>query len=192
MAPLKKPEPLKVSCTSSDCDNDLHCFKAARSMSKTDRGKCRTCNADLVDWDRVHNRSIRDVEYTFGVLKYEMIRHHFFHAEIDQRAINHARRKGRLKLKDAIRSRLEKYLAPAKPVRDGQQTPFSGNSVFYAQHATACCCRKCLEYWHGIPKGRPLTEEELEYCLRLIELFLEERLPDLQEHPVRVPPIRSI
>jgi exodeoxyribonuclease V alpha subunit len=35
-----------------------------------------------------------------------------------------------------------------------------GHPVFIAQHATGTCCRDCLEKWHGIPKGRPLSEEE--------------------------------
>ena len=36
----------------------------------------------------------------------------------------------------------------------------SGHPVFIAQHATATCCRSCLQKWYGIPKGRALTEEE--------------------------------
>ena len=188
---LKKPEPLKISCTATDCENDLHCFKATRGMSKDERGKCRACSADLVDWKRVHKKSIKDAAYTFEALKNETIRHHFFHTPIDQHAINHARRKGRVKLAEAARSRVEKCLAPAEPKRDGRQTPFAGNTIYYAQHATACCCRTCLEYWHDIPKGRPLTAAEIEYCSQLIDLFIDERLPNLENDPVRVPPIRK-
>jgi hypothetical protein len=51
-------------------------------------------------------------------------------------------------------------LAPAAPRNDGRQTPMRGHPVFTAQHATATCCRKCLARWHGIPAGRPLTDEE--------------------------------
>lgn len=191
MAPLNKPAPLKISCTDTDCEHDLHCFKAARGMAADDRGKCRTCNADLVNWDRVHSRKIKDAKYTFDALRNEKIRHHFFHTPIDQRAKNHALRKGRVKMSDAIRSRLEKYLATAEPYRDGQQTPFEGNTIFYAQHATACCCRTCLDYWHDIPKGRALTEKELEYCVQLIELYMDERFPDIGPDPVKVPPMRN-
>jgi Domain of unknown function (DUF4186) len=68
--------------------------------------------------------------------------------------------------------RLSKYLAVAEPPRDGRQTPLEGNAIYYAQHATATCCRTCLEYWHHIPKGRPLTPEELDYFATLIDLFL--------------------
>ena len=35
-------------------------------------------------------------------------------------------------------------LAPAFPLRDGKQTPMKGHPVFIAQHATATCCRTCL------------------------------------------------
>lgn len=42
---------------------------------------------------------------------------------------------------DFIRQRL----APAAPINDGKQTPMRGHPVFIAQHATATCCRGCLE-----------------------------------------------
>jgi hypothetical protein len=188
MAEFKKPPPLKITCTSSDCSNDLHCFKVTQKMAKEDRGRCRTCGADLVDWKRLHRRKISDAKYTFEALQHELIRHHFFHETIDDGAVAHARRKGRIRLKEAVQNRLERYLAPAAPVRDGFQTPFTGNAIYYAQHATACCCRTCLEYWHNIPKGRALTEHELQYCEAIIDLFLRLRLPDLKDEPEKVPP----
>ena len=51
---------------------------------------------------------------------------------------------------------LAKRLAPTAPHKDGKQTPYRGHPVFVAQHATATCCRSCLQRWHGIPKGREL------------------------------------
>ena len=56
---------------------------------------------------------------------------------------------------DFIRQRL----APAEPMNDGKQTPMRGHPVFIAQHATATCCRGCLEKWHAIPHGRALSEQ---------------------------------
>lgn len=182
--------PLDVKCTSADCENELHCFKQLKKMTEDQRGKCRYCGADLVDWDRVHVRNFADVSYTFAALKHEMIRHVFFHSEIDERAVRHAQRKGRIQLKEAARHRLSKYLAPAEPPRDGRQTPFRGNTIFYAQHATATCCRTCLEYWHNVPKGRELTAEERAYCEALVDCFLDERLPDLADEPIKVPSMR--
>jgi hypothetical protein len=59
-------------------------------------------------------------------------------------------------------------LAPAEPVKDGRQTPYRGHPVFVAQHATATCCRTCLDRWHGIPKGRELTPAEQAYVVDVI------------------------
>ena len=187
MTEFKKPEPLKLTCTAVDCENDLHCFKQLKKMTSDQRGKCRACEADLVDWSRLKQRDLNDAAHTFEALQHELIRHHFFHKEIDEGADRHARRKGRLALFEAVETRLTKYLAPAKPPRDGYQTPLTGNAIYYAQHATATCCRTCLEYWHAIPKGRPLTAEEFGYCQALIELFLDQRLPGLSESPTKVP-----
>jgi hypothetical protein len=63
-------------------------------------------------------------------------------------------------------------LAPAEPRNDGRQTPMRGHPVFVAQHATATCCRGCLQKWHQIPAGRPLEEAEIDYVLRVIEAWL--------------------
>jgi Domain of unknown function (DUF4186) len=187
MAEFQKPPPLDIKCTSTDCDNDLHCFKQLKKMTPDQRGKCRVCGADLVDWKRLHGRDKNDAAHTFAALQHELIRHHFFHRPVDDKALRHARRKGRIALGQAARDRLGKNLAVAEPPRDGRQTPLEGNMIYYAQHATATCCRTCLEYWHDIPKGRPLTREEFDYCATLVDLFLEEKLPDLADGPIKVP-----
>ena len=184
--------PLDIKCTSADCENELHCFKQLKKMTGEQRGKCRYCGAELVDWDRLHVRDVGDVAYTFAALKNEMIRHYFFHKEIDEKALRHAQRKGRILLKQAVRYRLAKYLAPAEPARDGRQTPLEGNAIFYAQHATATCCRTCLEYWHDIPKGQELSTEERAYCVALVYCFLDERLPELADRPIRVSNMRRV
>ena len=53
----------------------------------------------------------------------------------------------------------------------------SGNAIYYAQHATATCCRRCVEYWHGIRRGRKLTEREVGYLAELVMVFVRERVP---------------
>ena len=68
---------------------------------------------------------------------------------------------------------LAQRLAPAAPRKDGKQTPYRGHPVFVAQHATATCCRTCLERWHGIPKGRELTAAEQEYAVEVICRWIE-------------------
>ena len=187
MAEFEIPPPLDIRCTSTDCENDLHCFKQLKRMTPDERGKCRACGADLIDWERIHRRDNADAAHTFSALKYELIRHHFFHRPVDNIAMRHAQRKGRLRLKEAARHRLNKYLAPAAPARDGRQTPLEGNAIYYAQHATATCCRTCLEYWHDIPKGQGLTQQEFEYCVALVDLFLDEKLPGLADEAIHVP-----
>jgi hypothetical protein len=67
---------------------------------------------------------------------------------------------------------IEKRLAPAEPRNDGKQTPMRHHPVFIAQHATATCCRGCLEKWHRIPKGRPLSEAEQRYVVEVIGAWL--------------------
>lgn len=71
---------------------------------------------------------------------------------------------------------IEKRLASAEPTNDGKQTPFRGHPVFVAQHATACCCRGCLERWHRIPIGRPLTSDEKAYVANVLERWLGEEI----------------
>ena len=70
------------------------------------------------------------------------------------------------------RDLIAKRLAPAEPRNDGKQTPWRNHPVFVAQHATATCCRGCLEKTHEIAKGHALTAEELAYVLRVIERWL--------------------
>lgn len=59
-------------------------------------------------------------------------------------------------------------LSDTSKVIDGKQTPTKGHPVFVAQHATATCCRECLNKWHKIPKNRLLTEDETNQVVGLI------------------------
>lgn len=70
---------------------------------------------------------------------------------------------------------IEKRLAPAFPVNDGKQTPWRNHPVFVAQHATATCCRGCLQKWHQIPKGKALTAEEQGYIVEVIGAWLSQQ-----------------
>ena len=154
-------------------------------------GSCIYCGVNLVDWERVHTRDLGDVSYTFEAMKHEYVRHQFWHNELDQRAINYARRKGRIGMRAAAENRIRKTVSPAENPYDGRQTPWDSNALCYAQHATATCCRRCLEEWHNIPRGRELTDEEIAYCTELIMLYVDERLPYLTEEGEKVPPIRE-
>jgi hypothetical protein len=67
-------------------------------------------------------------------------------------------------------------LAPADPRNDGRQTPWGNHPVFVAQHATATCCRGCLEKTHGIAKGEAFTPDQTAYVLRVIERWLQSQV----------------
>lgn len=67
-------------------------------------------------------------------------------------------------------------LAPAQPRNDGRQTPMKNHPVFIGQHATATCCRGCLNKWHRIAKGRPLSEKEVEFVVDLIMAWIERQM----------------
>ncbi len=67
-------------------------------------------------------------------------------------------------------------LAGVNILNDGKQTPYKGHPVFIGEHATATCCRGCLEKWHHIPKDRVLTEEEIAYVVNVIMTWIKNDL----------------
>jgi len=64
-------------------------------------------------------------------------------------------------------------LSPAHPLNDGKQTPMHGHPAFKGMHATACCCRGCLEKWYKIPQGKELTESQQAKIVNLILAWIE-------------------
>ena len=86
--------------------------------------------------------------------------------------LDYLRRKGLVVVLEHAADFIEKRLAAALPARDGKQTPMRHHPVFIAQHATATCCRGCLQKWHAIPKGRALASEEKAYILGVIKTWL--------------------
>lgn len=89
-------------------------------------------------------------------------------------------RKGLPVVLEHARTLIAERLAPAEPANDGRQTPLRGHPVFVAQHATATCCRGCLSKWHFIAKGRPLSDEEIDYVVGVLERWLAMDLPSSQ------------
>jgi len=61
---------------------------------------------------------------------------------------------------------------------DGKQTPMKGHPVFIAQHATATCCRGCIEKWHKISKNKELDDQEIEYLVGLIMFWINIQMMD--------------
>lgn len=71
---------------------------------------------------------------------------------------------------------INQRIAPASITNDGKQTPMHGHPVFIAQHATATCCRNCLEKWHKISKGKKLKKEQIDYIVRVIIKWIDKEL----------------
>lgn len=196
MSKKRELKRLKISCSRAECDKNLHCFQRTRKMSKFPQGRCQKCGASLVNWGRVQKRDPTDVKNTFQSLKYEWIRHHYWEEPLTQRLINYSRRKGRRGLAVSVESRIRQSVGKPRSqlFRDGTQTPFEGSGetiVTRAQHAVACCCRKCIEYWHGIPVEKQLEEEHIAYFRRLVMMYIDDRLPNLANDGKHVPPIRK-
>lgn len=96
--------------------------------------------------------------------------------KLKEKDINYVRDKGidiiRQHAYNFINDRLKGY-----PVlNDGKQTPMKGHPVFIAQHACACCCRGCLNKWHGIDKDKELSRNEINYIVELIMTWIKSQL----------------
>ena len=81
--------------------------------------------------------------------------------------------KGMDKIREHAYDFINKRLAIKEPLNDGKQTPMRGHPVFIAQHATATCCRGCLEKWHHIKKGKELNQAEIDYVVNIIMKWIE-------------------
>lgn len=173
----------KIRCTMSACDDGLHCYKLTQRLAKVlGPGTCRECRRPLVSLDRTGRRDLADIDHTFAALQTEAIRHYFWHVPFGPKALSYAQRAGRRALHERIAKRIRSRIGAAQPFRDGTQTPIDNaraDALDFALHAIAACCRTCAGYWHGLPKGRPLTESEIGYLSELARRYLDARLPDL-------------
>jgi hypothetical protein len=78
---------------------------------------------------------------------------------------------GPAKLRRHAQELVASRLAPAFPRNDGKQTPYRGHPVFVAQHATATCCRSCLQRHHAVEPGSELTPEQQDYVVHCMAVF---------------------
>jgi hypothetical protein len=179
---MAETTPLKISCVDSACDADLHCFRPKRGATDDQRGRCRDCGADLVDWETVHQRDISQIGALFAELPKELVRHHFWHVDIPDEVLRRARRYRREVIADRTAGAIHTRVGPpaSELGRDGMQTPgpHSDNAQVYfmGMHATACCCRKCMEYWHGIPREQRLTADDERYFAALVWAYVCQRM----------------
>ena len=84
--------------------------------------------------------------------------------------------KGMNKIEEHAYDFINKRLKPAFIENDGKQTPMRGHPVFIGQHATATCCRGCLEKWHHIPKGVELTNNQVDYVVKIIMEWIKREM----------------
>ncbi len=117
------------------------------------------------------------VRETLGRLAQSQFRTKFALSDKDRA---YARAKGKAVIGRHAHDMLRARVGDAEPRNDGRQTPWRGHPVFTAQHATATCCRGCIEKWHHIPKGRELSDEEIDRLASLVMAWIER---DLVRHP---------
>ncbi|HEX2092389.1 MAG TPA: DUF4186 domain-containing protein [Longimicrobiaceae bacterium] len=112
---------------------------------------------------------MRDLDDVFACLAGSPFRRRF---RLRGRELEYLRARGIEAVMEHATGFVASRLAVAEPANDGRQTPMRNHPAFVAQHATATCCRGCLEKWHRIPRGRELTEEEIRYVLAALERWL--------------------
>ena len=174
--------PLDVKCTTTRCGDNFHCFKTSQKMIEKygKSGVCRDCGEDVVDWERIRKNDLKDADYTFDMMKLELLRHVCWNMPLATEIIDFALKRGKIKLREKAKKILLQKVGKAENFREGYQTPKDGREIIhYAQHATATCCRKCMEYWHNIPMGIPLSNSQLEYATELVMLYVEQRINNL-------------
>lgn len=113
---------------------------------------------------------MQDINYLFYGLSKSKFRSSFHLKEKD---IDYINKKGMEKIKEHAYDFINQRLKPSVIPNDGKQTPMRGHPVFIAQHATATCCRGCLYKWHHIPKNRELSNEEVDYVVKVIMTYIE-------------------
>ena len=184
--PISKLRPMDVKCSTTSCEQGFHFYTSKRIPAHGKIGDCPACGDDSVDWARIHRREQGDIQYTFNSLKKELLRHVCWVNDVDETAVEKALKRGRTTILQKATNLVTKRIAKIPTGHfDYQCTPKKGNEiVHYAQHATATCCRKCLERWHNIPQDIVLSSEDIKYCVSLIELYINERIPDLKDEPI--------
>ena len=112
---------------------------------------------------------MQDINYLLYRLSKSKFRSSFHLKEKD---IEYIDKKGLDKIKGHAYDFINKRLKPSIIPNDGKQTPMRGHPVFIAEHATATCCRGCLNKWYGIPKNRELTDVEVDYIVKIIMTWI--------------------
>ena len=113
---------------------------------------------------------MQTIEDALAKLNKSKFRSHF---HLKQEDIDYIDKKGLEKIRSDAEDFISKRLAPAQIPNDGRQTPMKGHPVFIAQHATACCCRGCLNKWYNVPKNTELSAARQKKIVNLIMAWIE-------------------
>ena len=117
---------------------------------------------------------MNDINYMLDRLSKSRFRSSF---HLNENMVAFSLQKGKDKIKSDAYDFITKRLKPSYIPNDGKQTPMRQvHPIFIAQHACACCCRGCLEKWHGIKKGKELTDEEIYYIISLLITWIEREI----------------
>lgn len=182
--------PLAVTCKQTNCLSTVppperrHSFQELTGALPGVGGTCRACGADVVDWELCHANDPLSVERLVAEMRKELIRDVYWREALPERIVTLALRRDPQALRESQRRMLIRELIPAEPENPWlrKRTYFATHRdariVHCAQHATATCCRRCLELWHGIPRERRLTDWELSYVESLTWLYATERLAE--------------
>lgn len=131
-------------------------------------GKSYTIPSDLQ-----HSQALKaQIDYYPHQALFNRLAHSTFRSSFTLRKKEKAylNEKGWDKIDEHAHAFIKERLSLAAPKNDGKQTPMHGHPIFLAQHATGCCCRGCLEKWHHIPKGQPLSSYQQD---QIVSILLE-------------------
>lgn len=109
------------------------------------------------------------IEYFLKKLQKSKFRSSF---KLDKKEIELLNKKSLGKIRQDVIDILKKNIRERQK-NDGKQTPYKGHVCFIAQHATATCCRKCLEKWYKIPKNKVLSNQEVWFFTDIIMTWIK-------------------
>lgn len=117
----------------------------------------------------------KTIEETLDRLNRSKFRSSF---KLSKKDKEYVKEKGMDVIESHARDFVAKKIAAAYPLNDGKQTPMSGHPVFKAMHATACCCRGCLNKWYRVPIGKELTEKQQDKIVHLMLSWIDNQISD--------------
>lgn len=174
--PMPIPQPEPAGSSAHPIGNGASPQIVTESQAKYGEVSPKSPAAPISDQERLSHEEWlkRDL---FDRLAQSRFRSRFQLREADCQYI---REKGPAAIRSHAADIVRRRLSAAEPKNDGRQTPMrgapQGHPIFLGQHATGTCCRGCLEKWHGIPKGRALTEKEQSYIVDVLMQWIDRQM----------------